>query len=64
MERDNELSLDIDCVGGGAGGGGELRGVVGGLRGGASGRAGGGFRRVKAEREFNSGHVDCFKQFL
>ena len=38
---DNELSLDTDCVGGGAGRG-------DGLRGGIGGGAGGGLRRVKA----------------
>ena len=54
---DNEPSSDTDCVGGGAGRG-------DGLRGGAGGGAGGGFRRVKVEREFNSGHVNCFMQFL
>ena len=57
VEMDNEPSLDTDCVGGGAGGG-------DGLRGGVGGGTGSRFRRVKAESEFNSGHVDCFMQFL
>ena len=57
MEIDNKPSLDTDYVGGGAGRG-------DGLRGGAGSGTGDGFRRVKAEREFNSGHIDCFMQFL